>query len=258
MLRPAVRHCTTFFGFNTALPPFDDVRIRRAFMASLDREGLADVPLADVWRAAHTLTPPTVFGYDAAVGIPYDPDQARTWLAEAGYPGGLGLPAVSLVYYDGAENGAASQFASENWSAELGAIVFPLGVTFGDLIDLLENDPPQLWSLRWCSDYANAHNFLYDFVEAHSDYFGAWNNSAYSNLIEAATQSPDTADQALFFRLAEQRLIETDAVLLPVFHAINGHATRPYLQRTYGNGGISSAIADWKIGWQTYLPVAID
>jgi peptide/nickel transport system substrate-binding protein len=78
------------FYFNYTKPPFDDIRVRRAFMHAIDRQAIVDTLWPDgLGTVASSPLPPGYFGH-LAVEIPaYDPELARQLLAEAGYPGGL-------------------------------------------------------------------------------------------------------------------------------------------------------------------------
>ncbi len=94
--------CTYYYGFSVAQPPLDNPLVRKAFIAAVDRQGLIDSVLGGVALPALTYTPPGIFGhvdgYAEGVGIPYDPVQAREWLAEAGYADGQGLPEITLWF----------------------------------------------------------------------------------------------------------------------------------------------------------------
>ena len=90
--------CTYYYGFNVTKPPFDDVLVRKAFSAAIDRETMVkDVVGSGV--PATQFAPPGIFGApDPEVGLPTDIEQAQAWLAEAGYPGGEGFPTVTLMH----------------------------------------------------------------------------------------------------------------------------------------------------------------
>ena len=69
-------------------PAMGDVRVRQAFNYALDREGLLqalDGGLVTVTTQVFSLTSSA---YDESLNdrYPYDPEQARALLAEAGYP----------------------------------------------------------------------------------------------------------------------------------------------------------------------------
>ncbi len=84
---------------NWARPPFDDVRVRKAFNFAIDREAFVKAALAGLAEPAHMNLPKSHWAYDKSVAelYPYDPDKARKLLAEAGFKEGttieiLGYP----------------------------------------------------------------------------------------------------------------------------------------------------------------------
>ena len=78
--------------FNATRPPFDDLRVRRAFMHAIDRQAIVDTLWPDgLGTVATSPLPPGYFGH-LPVDMPaYDPDLARRLLAEAGYPDGVAI-----------------------------------------------------------------------------------------------------------------------------------------------------------------------
>ncbi len=67
-------------------PFFDDARIRRAMVLSLDREGFAEKLMAGLARPAATSYHPDSHWTDRALRpLPHDPEAARRLLAEAGF-----------------------------------------------------------------------------------------------------------------------------------------------------------------------------
>lgn len=73
-------------AMNTEIPPFDNVEIRRAIAAALDREQLRLVRPANL-KPAHLPVPPGVEGYDATLkGQTFDYAAALEHMKRAGYP----------------------------------------------------------------------------------------------------------------------------------------------------------------------------
>ncbi|MCX6033874.1 MAG: hypothetical protein NTV38_02685, partial [Chloroflexi bacterium] len=102
----------------------------------------------------------------------------------------------------------------------------------------------------------------YNFLRENTDGFGRanygfWNNLAYEGLLDLAAQTADLNIRASLYKQAEEILVETDAVMIPVYYYANGIATKPYLKRTYGRGGFSGRISDWHISWRVFLPLIL-
>ena len=69
------------FTFNTAEPPFDDVRVRRAFIQAVDREQMAELIGADSAIDNWTLEESPYYTPEATIP-PYDPDAAQALFDE--------------------------------------------------------------------------------------------------------------------------------------------------------------------------------
>jgi peptide/nickel transport system substrate-binding protein len=78
---------TTLFyiGWNNRRAPFDDARVRRAMTLAVDRQQIMDALLRGHARAATSTVPPW-HPYSPGIDpLPYDPDQSRRLLDEAGW-----------------------------------------------------------------------------------------------------------------------------------------------------------------------------
>jgi peptide/nickel transport system substrate-binding protein len=78
---------TTLFyiGWNNAREPFTDARVRRAMTLAIDRQQIMDALLRGHARPATSTVPPWHPYYPGTDPLPYDPDQARRLLDEAGW-----------------------------------------------------------------------------------------------------------------------------------------------------------------------------
>src|SRR5712671_252707 len=77
-----------YYQFNCTRPPTNDVRVRKALNMSVDKNAVA------AWRHSQPLTaitPPGMFpGYPQPKGDAFDPEKAKTLLADVGYRDGSG------------------------------------------------------------------------------------------------------------------------------------------------------------------------
>jgi len=87
---------------NWAKPPFDDIRVRKAFNLAIDREAFVKAALAGLAEPAYMNLPKSHWAYDKSVAelYPYDPDRARKLLAEAGFKEGTGIEIVGYPDQD--------------------------------------------------------------------------------------------------------------------------------------------------------------
>lgn len=240
--------CTYYYGFSISQVPFDDPLVRKAFNAATNRRGLINDVLGGPQQPALTYTSPGIFGhvdgYAEGVGIPYDPSQAQQWLANASYPNGQELPPITLWFNSGYGHEPIAEYVRDSWYATLGVSVTLQGLDSGDYIGQLPNGQFQIWRLAWCVDYPDANNFLNDGINrAH---FGNWYNATYESLLDQAAREQDPDARKVLYKQAEEILVETDAVMMPLYYYTSIVATKPYLERTYSAGGLSD-IATWRI-----------
>jgi peptide/nickel transport system substrate-binding protein len=80
-----------FLGINPIEEPLKRVEVRRAIYHAIDRKALVDGVLKGEGYVLDGPVSPDFFGYDPNLRptYPYDPDQARRLLAQAGYPNGF-------------------------------------------------------------------------------------------------------------------------------------------------------------------------
>ncbi len=76
-------------------PILEDVKVRQALALGLDREAIAKTSPAT--KPGAQLVPDSLKGWDQADNIPFDPDQAKQLLSDAGYPDGKGFPELKIL-----------------------------------------------------------------------------------------------------------------------------------------------------------------
>jgi peptide/nickel transport system substrate-binding protein len=78
-----------FITFNSEIPPFDNILVRKAIAHAINLEAMVAAAWQGVGVPATSHIPATVFGHKAIGPWEYNPEKARQLLAEAGYPNGL-------------------------------------------------------------------------------------------------------------------------------------------------------------------------
>ena len=239
-----------YYGFSLSEPPFDDLLVRKAFIAAANRPGLVDAIRGGLAIDGLTFTPPGVFGAVDGnaenIGIPYEPTQAQQWLAQAGYPGGTDLPAITVWHNENSGHSAVAGYLHDNWVNILGVDVAEQSQAWDEYLAGVENGNYQIWRIGWASDYPEAINFLRGAILQGSSRFGDWDSTAYENLIHQAEAEQDSEARKLLYKQAEEILVQTDAVVLPLFYGAYPLATRLYLERTYSSPE-RGHIANWRI-----------
>lgn len=227
-----------FYGFNTRIKPLDDRRVRQAVVAAVDRTAIIDEAHIGKHTVAHGIVPPGTLGFNPALVAPgYDPGRARTLLAEAGYPGGRGLPKIEI--WSSVTNGAI-QREHELIRRELSAV--GIQAEFKYLTDwptfskaLSEGRLP-VFLYAWYADVPDPDNFLTKLFHSRSPQnYPRYRNRDVDMLLEAASASPDPQRRVELFRRAEQVIVD-DAVILPVWHYTYERLFQPWVRSVEVNG----------------------
>lgn len=227
------RLSTSFFAFNCAVPPFDDPKVRQAFVHAMDREKLIEVTYEGTAIEARGVLPPGMPAYDPDFeGLTYDPERARELLAESSYGGAENLPEITLLvsgrggYLSDSEEAFISQM-DEN----LGVEIAVEQLEWEDFLDSIEGEHShQLYTMGWVADYVDPENFLDLLFHSESEA----NNTRYANpdldaLLEEARTEQDTDRRWELYRQAERMVVE-EAVWLPLSHGLAHYLVKPYVQ----------------------------
>jgi len=240
---------THYVGFNVSRPPFDDLRVRRAFILATDRERLAEVAMRGYrFPATGGFVPPGMPGHSSGIGLPYNPDLARQLLAEAGYPGGCGLPVVEALT---SGNDMVREYLWVQWRETLGAEVnWETVEEYGVLRDRIDREPPHVFTLSWGAAYPDPDFFL-RVSPVRRD--SRWRSETYDGLVEQARRVTDQEQRMRLYRQADRILVE-EAVIMPLMYGRMHLLVKPWVRKFptrrsgSGSGKMSSLsrISRWR------------
>ncbi|MEQ1821698.1 MAG: peptide ABC transporter substrate-binding protein [Fimbriimonadaceae bacterium] len=220
-----------FLGFNSSglYPPFKDRRVRRAFAMAIDRSRIVNTYMKGINTEAHGIIPPGVMGHrDRAADIPFDPEGARKLLAEAGYPGGKGMPLLELRYREGYRDiSLVAEAACNDLVKNLGVKVQAQSKEWKALLDAYNRGQNAFFHMRWKGDYLDPQNFI---SHMHAS-FGPENHSGYVNptldqLCREADRIVDPKERTALYQKAEDIALQ-DATWVPVYYQRDALLTRP-------------------------------
>jgi peptide/nickel transport system substrate-binding protein/oligopeptide transport system substrate-binding protein len=227
-----------FFGFNTRSQPFQDRRVRQAFLHAINHEALVEEAFAGRHVTARGILPPGTLGYNPQLRrYPYDPGSARQLLAQAGYPDGSGLPPIAIWTGIRQESFVRMYDLVKKYLQAVGIHVeiqyqshWP---TFSRM--LAEGKFP-IFLYTWYADVPDPDNFLFKLFYSQSPRnFFRYANATVDGLLTEARNSQDLQRRVRSFRQAEQ-LIMDDAPLIPIFHPTYERLFQPWVRSVEVNG----------------------
>ncbi|WP_315767210.1 MULTISPECIES: ABC transporter substrate-binding protein [unclassified Bradyrhizobium] len=192
----------TIVTINNKKKPLDDVRVRRAILAAIDRKAMIEGAADGLGTPIGSFYVPGSLGYVDTTGInPYDPEKAKKLLAEAGIKTPLEL-SLRLPPPPYARQGG------EVLAAELAKV---------GIVAKIEN-------LEWAAWLAQVFNGPHDFdltIVSHvepfdlvkfteSNYYFGYHSDAFDKLYQSIVATADEAERATLLGDA-QRMLATDA-----------------------------------------------
>jgi len=214
---------TSYISYDLEAEPFNDVNVRRAFYYAVDREELTSTVLKDIAIPAGSILPPGYPGYnpDVVAQAVFDPDRAKQFLADAGYPNGEGFPEIEIwIREEGGYNGAIIPAMAQYLQAEFKEV---LGVTMNirslpgaDWMDGLRNRGNNIFIAPYEYDYLDPSNFYGIF------YNGGRHNyfiPEYDALVAEADSESDWDTRYGLYAQAEQIMID-QGLIVPLVHPI--------------------------------------
>jgi oligopeptide transport system substrate-binding protein len=221
---------TRYIKFDVSRPPFDDVRVRRAFVLATDRHRLADVILRGFsLPATGGLVPPGTPGHSAGISLPYDPEQARQLLSQAGYPGGRGFPPVEAFGPEPIEGWR--NYLRAQWRENLELDIPWEPIEWSEIIRRRDL-PLHLLCAGWIADYPDPDSFmrgLWMYMDR-TKHPPRWRNAEYEELVEKARLLMNQAKRMELYRQADRILVE-QAPILPLHHPMEVLLVKPWVTK---------------------------
>lgn len=217
---------TNYVGFDVSRPPFDDPRVRRAFALATDKTTLANVVLGGfMFPALGGFIPPGVPGHSPDIGEDFNPPLARQLLADAGYPGGKGFPAVEALARERIRPQTESLQAQwlENLSVDIAWQTMP----WRDYLERLDEKPAHLFQFGWMADYPDPDSFL---RTGNIQQRTRWKNDRYDELVDRARRVLEQYERLRAYEDADRILIE-ETVIIPLTYSWSHVLVKPWIRK---------------------------
>jgi len=220
----------SYVAFCLGRAPFDELRVRRAFALATDRKRLAGVALhGSCSPATGGIVPPKMPGHTPNIGPSYDPERARELLADAGFPGGRGLPVVTLMMHEDPLSPVAGKYLQKQWRSELGVKTELEVVEWERFFTRLQIEPPQAVLWGFVADYPDPDNVLRVGMGYVLPYT-RWENEDYGNLVERAGRLTNQKKRVGLYREAD-RILTEEVPILPLAYMRSHLLVKPWVSR---------------------------
>lgn len=206
-----------YFMFNTTRAPFDDARVRRALAMAIDRDRLIEEANLVTREAIGGMVPPGMPGYRAIPAPEPDLARARKLLAEAGFPGGKGFPAATILTNTLNIHRDVAMAICDMWKEGLGIEVTVREENWKDYLDSTLEGDFDIARTGWVVNYYDPIAFLDILGSDNVSNNTRWMDTRYDDLLAEARTTANRDEQIALLRQAE-RLLLTQQPLIPLYN----------------------------------------
>ncbi len=212
----------TFVAWNYDNAVLKNKKLRQAMSLAFDRAGFNKTFYKSLASEAQGVIPPGLSGYRKEFKNPYtklDIAAAKKHLAEAGYPGGKGLPELTIETRSDTIPRQQIEFIAKNM-AEIGIKVKVGANTWPELIKKVTTRQHQGYTMAWGADYPDAENFLgllYCPNSSPGSNGANYCNPDFDALFKSATQLQDTPERTTMYEKLNE-IVALDSPWIFGFH----------------------------------------
>ena len=199
--------------------PLAKAGVRRALARAIDKDEIVREIRRSGERPAGALIPPgSIGGYASPQGLPRDHEAARRELAEAGFPGGAGLPVIEFLYGRDSGHDLIAQAIKRTWERELGLSIELAQVESKVFGERVQNGRYMVSRASWFGDYGDPTTFLDISRRGNNNNDRKFDSEEFEALMSAAQAERDPARRTAILGDAERLIVERELPLIPVFH----------------------------------------
>lgn len=208
-----------YIGLNEKVEALSNVLVRQALQRAVDRQAILDALYAGRGNVENGIFPHGLIGYNPDLPeIPYDVEEAKALMAEAGYADGFSM---ELCYSSESSQTTKDllEIVAAQW-AQIGVQASVVEVDSGSFTDQRAAGELDAYTGEWSADFNDPDNFIYTF-------FGNLENTEtrglfYSNeevigRVAAARGIVDEDQRVAEYQALEQLLIQEEAVWVPLY-----------------------------------------
>ncbi len=216
-----------------------NLKLRQALSYAFDRKRALALLQHNRGILADSPLPPTIEGGAEQPTYPYDYsiEKAKALLAEAGYPGGKGLPDLSFdLRGPGTTNRLLGELLQDNYS-KIGVNLKVLANSFPEALEKQKRSRFQITLGGWAADYPDPENFMQNFISdnaAPGPNSSNFSNKEYDKLyVQIRTELPSPDRKKAIRKMVE--ILQKEAAVSFFYVAMEYWVTQPWVKNYYPN-----------------------
>ncbi len=218
-----------FYRLNTTRKPLDNPLVRKAIALAIDRKQIVEQVTKAGQVPAFALVPPGIAGYESPPGFQPDVAEAKRLLAEAGYPGGRGLPKVSVLYNTSEAHRSIAEVIQQQLQNNLNIKVELQNMEWGTFLDKISQLDYDVARSAWVGDYADPNTFLDLWVGGGAQNSTGWANADFDRLLKEAAAESDAEKRMQLLADAEAIWID-EMPVIPLYFYVSVNLVKSHVK----------------------------
>lgn len=203
---------------------FPDARVREAIALSIDRAAICESILHKTATVPTSYIPAGIIGHDDTLPeFEYNPEKAKSLLAEAGFPDGINLRVTVNTKYQG---NVAIATAFQQQAKAAGINVEVEQVDSAAWSDMKKNGGVDCGIANWYVDYSDPESMLYPMTKTDSN-SSFWHNDEFDRLLAEGIATTDTAERQEIYAKAEHIMTREDWSTTPLYNETKFYLLNP-------------------------------
>jgi oligopeptide transport system substrate-binding protein len=224
---------TLFLWLDMRDGPLRNLKVRQAINLAINRKVINTTIRQNRLVQARGILPPGIPGYNPKLSdYGYDPERARQLLAEAGYPGGKGLPPLQLWSSVISPTAIAENQAIKEDLERIGmTIELRQAESWSYFMqEILGRQSNAMYRHAWHADFPDPDIFLFVLFNSKSNRnYANYHNPQVDLLLDQAQSENDYLHRLELYRQAETIII-ADVPTVNLVHNSFEHLFQPYVQ----------------------------
>jgi len=208
---------TYFYSFNIEQPPFNNVKIRKAFSYAINRKEIVENILQTGQIPALGFLPPTMSVKPEGYFQDHDTQRAKQLLEEGMRELGISqLPPISVIFNTSDAHKKIAEAIQDQWRQTLGVDVKVTNLEFKVFLDTVDETNYQIARRGWAGDFNDPITFMEIFREKKGNNSTNWINDKYNQLLVQISKESDSQKRQQLFGEAEQILMD-EMPIAPIY-----------------------------------------
>ena len=225
---------TYFYRVNTLHPVLKNKDVRLALAYAINRKQIVEKVSKCGQAAAYSFTPPGSAGYEPDTEVPFNPELARSLLADSGYENGEGFPVLEILFNTQEGHRKIALAIQQMWQENLGISVELVNQDWKVYLAREMTGDFQISRAGWIGDYEDPNTFLDTLRPNRGNNKTGWENEEYDRLLEIANS---TNEQSLRYKylMEAERLLISEMPIIPIYTYVRQYQLSSDVKGWYPN-----------------------